>query len=287
MSAIELRQVDEVLSLYELEPVKDIYVEGPLDKSLLDWFLNKSGRSDVTVYTVDIIDISDDVLTKHGLSSQSNRSKVIALSYELTALPKVAAKVMCIVDRDYEDIMPQTNLNPFLVFTDFNSIENYVLNRNSLSKFVSIALGRLPTDTELLLSQMIMILRRIFYIRAANEKLSWSMRWINLRRYISVARDRLAFKEHAFVRALLLSNGRGGQKDTFDNTIASIEKESPSEDRLVIRGHDFMELLHLVANKLRTNRQYQDIHFFGGAFIASLEENDLSKHKLFKNILEL
>jgi len=287
VTAIELRQVDEVLSLYELEPVKDIYVEGTLDKSLLEWFLNKSGRSDVTVYTVDILDISDEVLTRHGLSSPSNRSKVIALSYELTALPKVSAKVLCIVDRDYEDILPQTKLNPFLVFTDFNSIENYVLNSSSLRKFVTIALGNLHTDTDLLLSQLIMILRRIFYIRAANEKLSWSMRWISLRRYLSVARDRLTFNERTFVRALLLSNGRSGQQATFDKAVATIETESPNEDRLVIRGHDFIEVLHLVAKRLRPNRKYQDIHFFRGAFLASLEESDLSKHQLFKNILTL
>jgi hypothetical protein len=48
-----------VIALYELEPdLKDIYVEGDIDKLIIDRFLKKYGMNDVSVKTAEDIDFS-------------------------------------------------------------------------------------------------------------------------------------------------------------------------------------------------------------------------------------
>ncbi|MFH1671821.1 MAG: hypothetical protein ABIF87_00100 [Pseudomonadota bacterium] len=287
MNTEELKRVEEVLTLYEIEAVKDLYVEGSLDKSLMEWFLREHGRDDVAVYTADILDVSNTLLLKHGLRFPSNRSKLVALSYELAGLRSVTSSVLCIVDRDYDDVMSITRQNPFLALTDFNSMENYVLSNKHVRKFVTVALGNLPCDIDTLLPQLGMILRQLFYIRAANEKLSWGMKWICPRKYITVRRDSLVFDCAAFVHVLLLKNGRSTQRSTFQKSIDSIASVSPSDDRLAIRGHDLMDILHLVASKLHPKRNYGDTCFFGCAFLASVAVDDLAQYELFRNVLRM
>lgn len=60
MCLFEKRTVDEVISICKLEPsTKNIYVEGISDKIVIDNFLKKQKKSDISVYNIDCIDYSE------------------------------------------------------------------------------------------------------------------------------------------------------------------------------------------------------------------------------------
>ena len=75
----------------------------------------------VSVYPIEFVDISDEILENIDLH-RFNRSRVIALSCELTKRRGDNRKVICLIDRDYEDYCPSGHANPYLVLTDGNSL---------------------------------------------------------------------------------------------------------------------------------------------------------------------
>ncbi len=80
------KTLDEIITLYQLEPsLTDIYVEGILDKGIILWFLNKTSKLHVNVYTIDLIEIPLTTITKYNLNVDSNRSKLIILASELNS----------------------------------------------------------------------------------------------------------------------------------------------------------------------------------------------------------
>lgn len=109
----EKKYIDELLALYELEKVKDVYVEGDIDKNVVEWFLHCNGRHDITVYSIDTVNISNEELDSYDLPYPSNRSKVILLSKKLAQEKKIQSTVLCIADRDYEDFIPSSKPNQY------------------------------------------------------------------------------------------------------------------------------------------------------------------------------
>ena len=285
--SVEQKKIDEILTLYELESVKDIYVEGNFDKDVFEWFLRSNGRNDISVYSIDSVEIPVEKLEQYNLPIPSNRSKVIALSCELAKAKNLESTILCIADRDFEDFLPISPTNLFLAFTDFNSLESYAFDFEIINTFISIGLGRLPADSNILISQLFSVLKSLFFIRLANEKLSWGMKWIKMDKYLIVFRDSIIFEETKFINALLQKNGRATNHDEFQNEIDELILKAPKEDKLLIRGHDLMEVFHVVAKKLRKKRNYGDVQFFSGALTSSLNVGSLSNYSLFKTLLGL
>src|SRR5882724_3058764 len=138
----EKRTLEEVAAIYNLEPqLKDIFVEADSDRFFLEWFLDRKGVFAVTVYAIDLIDIPDEILRKYNLPSHSNRSRVVALSCELATRCLHSLKVLCVVDRDFEDYAPTVSGGAYLAFTDHNSIDLYAFTPEVITKFILVTLG--------------------------------------------------------------------------------------------------------------------------------------------------
>jgi hypothetical protein len=74
------RTIEEIIVRYELEPsLRDIYVEGLEDKSLIEWFLSQHGQTNCAIYDVDTIEIPAELLFAENLVD-GNRSRVIFLA---------------------------------------------------------------------------------------------------------------------------------------------------------------------------------------------------------------
>ena len=102
------RTFDELVVRYELEPsICDIYVEGLIDKSLIEWFLNESDleTENITVYEIDTVDIPTNELFELGLND-ANRSRLIVFAIKLqTILKSQLPNVICIADKDFDDLI--------------------------------------------------------------------------------------------------------------------------------------------------------------------------------------
>jgi len=60
---MEKRTIEELLTLYELEPaIKDVFVEGPIDRAFFETVLRYARLGDVQVSEIEVIEIPEAVL---------------------------------------------------------------------------------------------------------------------------------------------------------------------------------------------------------------------------------
>jgi hypothetical protein len=279
------RTLEEVNALYSLEPeLRDIFVEGPGDKCFLDWYLHRKGITNVSVYQIDLIDVPGEVVARYGLPAGSNRSRVIALSCELASRQPEQRRVMCVVDRDYEDYCPICKSNPYLAFTDGNSLELYALTPTVVDKFLLVALGGFPLSVNTFIGQLRGILEQVFAIRLANERLQWGMTWVPFARYVEVMPDNIAFNQNEFVRAYLQKNKKWGHRQHFEEALGEAKDILLPDLIRRIRGHDLAGLILLIVRKLKRERQFGNAETLAGCLMTAIEADDLELQSLFRRV---
>lgn len=278
------RRLEEMKVLYYLEPsLKDLYVEGTTDLSILRWFFEKIRKKDVHIYSIDLVEVPDNVFEQANLSKHSNRNKVIVLAEELSKhfdQRRISAK--CIADVDYDRHLGRCRNNYILEYTDYTSFEMYFFNNKYVGKFVDIVLHGFPVSSAILMRDMKNVLQRIFLIRLANERLGWNMRWLPFRGYISWNRRRVKFDEERFLTNYLTGNGRRKDMKQFQAVMSDFEEQLHQDPRHNIRGHDFTYLFFLTAKRYKGRRAgFKDVETFERALCGCLELDFLKDEKLF------
>lgn len=276
------RTIGEINTLYELESeVCDVYVEGTTDKYFLDWYLRRKGYAHVTVYPIDVVDVPEDLLNTLSLSSGSNRSKVVALSCELASQQPEQRSVMCIVDRDSDDLDSCLPINAYLFPTDGNSLELYALKPAVMEKFLLVALAGFPVSAHNLIPRIVAILETIFAIRQTNERLKLGMEWVPFFPYISFDQFNMSFREEDFISAYLHKNKKWRLREKFVKTKKEIQRDLSPDITKRIRGHDLSDLLHIVVRKFRKDRAFTNSAVLEGCLMTAIESTDLEAHPLF------
>jgi len=285
---MELRKrIDELVARYSLEPkLKDVYVEGEIDKYILEWFLTTINRQDINIYTIDTVEVSEDVLQLYGLGIGSNRSRVIALSAKLAIILPPEIHILCLADRDHEDYIPTNVNNSFLVFTDYNSIELYLLKPSTIRKLFYLVLGGFPLTVEQIFKQVLSILEEVYLFQLTNQALGWNMQWIDFTRFIKIG-SKISFDLKIFEKAYLIKNSRFPQLVFFNEKKEELRSLLKDEPGLRLGGHDLMELLYFLVKKLKKKRKFGDVATFAGSFMGCLEAQDIRKESLFKRVLSL
>ena len=284
----EKRTLEEICSIYFLEPqLKDIFVEGRRDKSFIQWYLQDSNVDDVSVYSIDLVDIPDEVLAEHYLTKGSKRSCVLALACTLAARFPSGLNVLCLADRDFEDYRPTVKPNCYLLFTDCNSLDLYPFSLNTIQKFIMVALGGLPVSAETIMNFLDMILRRVFLLRLANELLGWGMEWVPFTRYVKISANSVRFDENRFIQAYLQKNRRWADHEEFHHRVREAERLLSSQTGRRIRGHDFSELFLVMIRKMRRDRKYGNRETLEGSLMVAIERRDLEATPCFQRIQAL
>ncbi|MES9852028.1 MAG: hypothetical protein ABW170_09380 [Candidatus Thiodiazotropha sp. L084R] len=282
----ERKSITELLALYSLEDtIKDIYVEGERDKQFISWFVGAEGGGRIGVYAIGDIDVSNKVLDKYNLPHGSNRSRVIAVANELSDGLPDCNNILFIADRDYEDYLPCMAESRFFAFTDYNSIESYIITEDAMRKIISIVYGLHSGHTPRFYYDLKEILRKIFSIRLANESLKWNMSWIEFNKYIKV-RPILVFNEEKFIEAYLRKNSKWSKRAEFNTCLELCRKQLHDDCRLSIRGHDFSALLLHYLNKKCIRKKLDKVDLFEGFLLSSLERNDLLNEGMLKLVHE-
>ena len=282
------RTIKEVCAIHEMEPtLKDLFVEGSTDESFIKWYIGNSGAGSVSVYPIDLIDVPDEIVLKHGLTAGSNRSRVLAVACELAEQRPQGLSVLCLADRDFEDYCPSVRDNAYILFTDCNSLDLYAFTLHTMRKFAAVALGGLPMPAETLMDMLIATLRQIYTLRLANELLGWGMRWISFTRYISFQQGALTFRKEELIRTYLQNNTRWADRGIFENKVQEAERLLDQDPRRTIRGHDFGDLFLWLIRKLRSDRKYGNRETLEGSLMASVERCDLENAPFFRRLQTL
>lgn len=288
MGFIDIKQpLNEIRVQYQLEPsLKDVYVEGATDVSILRWFFDRKDKKDVHVYPIDIVEIPEEAYERSSLRAGSNRNKVIVLAEELSRdFDRKKIKVKCIADADYDRYLNRCRSNYILEYTDYTSIEMYFFNKPWLSKFVNIVLNGFTLSPAQLVRDLKNVLQRIFLIRLANESLEWSMKWIDFKEYISWSWGRIKFDEERFLRNCLIQNGKIRNANEFKALMRDFKEQLHQDPRHNIRGHDFTYLFFLTVKRYKGHHAgFKDVCAFERALCGCIELDFLKCEELFKRL---
>lgn len=286
---IEKRNIDDLIALYELEPsIRDIYVEGRFDKDLIEWFLSEFNQLNCAVYDIDTVEIPADLLFPEGLLDNS-RSRVIFLAMHIHGRLPITKSLTCIADKDFSFLLRGEEFNcPFLLFTDYTSMDIYLFNEAVLNKFFRLVV-RLPKLTAKdVLNRVSYVLEELFLIRAANQALNLGMTWLEFTRCCNHNLGNIEFKTEDFIDRYLNKNSKLAEKETFKDQIIQLRTNNNSLDvRCKIRGKDFIEVLcFYIKHYLPNSRaKFADPEIIKCSLLGCLDASLLAQENLFQQIL--
>ncbi|MEG4215865.1 DUF4435 domain-containing protein [Microcoleus sp. Pol14C6] len=288
------RKLDELVVRYQLEPsLNDVYVEGLTDKCIIQWFLEESNldTENVAVYEIDTIDIPTERLFELGLND-NNRSRVIFLAFELQSRVEGSLPpVICIVDKDFDNLIASSHIeSELLLFTDYTSIEMYLFDSNIIEKFLRLAVRKDDLKAVNIIKNISPILEEMFLLRAANQSLSYGMKWLSLKALKSCFKrsksGQLEFDSNGFVDKYLHDNNRNSDKIAFLDKVNELRNKNISEIRKKIRGHDFIDIFcwYIEPYLPKNKKGFSEPEIVLGNLLCCLDVDYLMQEKLFQEL---
>jgi len=287
----ELRRlIREQILIYDEEPsFKDVFVEGPFDARIINWFLKSHGRRH-NVLPIDLIFVPTEEVKALGLDD-GERDRLLtfgALLEKQLRNPQVSMPII-IVDLDRDALVsPLEPVCRTCLFTDFTSMEMYGYDTEVMEKLLSLGLHAKGITAQETLKLIEPVLIELFLIRAA---LHIAGTGISLRDNVVKYCKRNAESVEIKVRELLQHsisdyNIRPRQTPEQIMSIASeLRTKLPDDARLAIRGHDFTQLLTWVLSP-HIEKCFRNDAIITNGLIVALEKLALENHSLFFQLLQ-
>lgn len=282
-----LRLIKELVALYHLEPsVRDVFVEGSTDRSIVAWFLQEKGRSDASVREIDLIEVPREVLDKYQLVS-GNRSRVIALGKELSSrLGEAALQATAIIDNDFDRLLRKDQQCSLILYTDYTCMEMYFLRAETISKFLRVTLQRNAPDAEAALTRYRETLRELFLIRAANEALGLSLSMIDFSKCLTEVGGDFTFDRAEYLTRLLAGSNASNHRHAVLDKIEELRAVLSEDIRLSANGHDFIVMLWIDYGVLARRAGLTTESGVASALRGMAEINHFEQESLFVNLLK-
>lgn len=287
----ERRAINELSTRYELNPdISDVYVEGHIDKALVDWFLGEYHRTRWRVYPIDTVYVPTDLVSSHNLDI-GERGEVIAFAMELhQRLEHVdCQKPICIADSDALYLLGETVDCPLCMLTDFTCLEMYLFNSRVLGKFLRLFTRTPRLDSATILNEMAPILTLLYVIRAVAHR--WPVPFSVFANFYRCCSKRGATVE-LDARDLIsrsLQPLPAGERPTVDEVLSQVEQllpRVPSDPRFAIRGRDFVLLLawYLEGNGVGIDFRKPDV--VQRSLFTCVDLDVLGDYPLWRKLLE-
>ena len=281
-----LRTLEDLIARYELEPqLRDIYVEGSSDKSLIEWFLKEMGIDGAVVYEICTVQIDKEKVAVYG-EEDNNKGRVITLAHEMESiLGKEALQITCIADSDFDLILNKKYDCRLIIFTDYSSLEMYLFNENCMDKYFRLCIQGFSINVNETMDCLSKVLQEVFLIRLANKLLGLNMTWITFERCCKVGDGSIIFDVDDYITRYLNSNGWPVEKRKFVDFIEDWRPRLKKECRCQMHGHDFIELLAWFISKHGIERNLYDTDVVCRSLYGCVEIDDLKSGMLFSNLL--
>lgn len=282
MSKPYSRKLKELDALYRLEPIlNDIFVEGPEDSNLIEYFLFHHDLLNVQVYSVDVIDFGEAGATMDDLDG--NKKRVLYLAHYLGKLiEEKDLRLTFIVDRDFDTIDENYDSLPTVIYTDFANLEMYLLNEPSLRKFSTLVLKKFPLKADEIIAQITPLLVDVFALRYARLKLNNSWHLPALDKVFKINSQVVVYNREKLVQSFVDKNKCTQSTAEIEEYFAVIESKLTQlkDTRFFVHGKDYFEILFLLIRKVRNVHNFK-FKTFERAFIGSIEVGGLTSYELF------
>ncbi len=286
MNNIEPRTIEELIARYELEPtIRDIFVEGSTDKSLIKWFLEAETKQNVFVYEISTVEVSDHLVLE--LNQEINRrGQVLALAHTVKrSLGENSFQLTCIIDRDFATILGEEQHCDLLFLTDYSCMEMYAFNVPTMDKFLNIIVRGFPKTSATVLAELASVLQELFLIRLANKLTKYGLTQISWEKCCSVTELRLTFEINEYILRCLNTRGRRGEFEQFSLLVEEWRVKLSKDPRHQIQGHDFIEFLTWYIYKHRGIKEINDSAVVQRSLLGCIERAQLLDEPLFQTLL--
>jgi hypothetical protein len=284
MSA-QRRTIDELAARYELEPsLRDVFVEGPFDSSVVEWVLRTNGCAAGAVYEIGTVEIPAGLLEKYSLPA-GEKGRVIALCMELDSYLSPSTQVTGIVDRDYDTLLETSYSCPLLLISDYACMEMYFYDLDVVDKVLHFTTKGRARPAGEVLDLIKQVLCDTFLMRAANVSLGMGMTWLDLAGQCDVTRDSVTLDRATFAYKYLNRNAQLPNAGQFDERVASLRQRLTGDERNFMNGHDFVGLLGRYISKCVKNRSLGDPEVVERQLMQSADYARLSRENLFQQLL--
>jgi len=284
VSKVPRRTMDEFVFLHLSErSIRDIVVEGDYDKSIVTEYLSSSENPNLSVWTIDSIEIDDDEVLRTGRDA-NNRERIIYLAKKYEDLVGHAGGALFIVDKDFADLTENKLSARDLHYTDYSCMEMYFYNERSLRRFLTVYCNRPDWQAIDLMECIQSTIQRMFAIRAAAEALGIRLNWIDRCVCLSVNRLTLKFDDKEFISRLLSKIGLHDRNSELKERTDSMILEFSDEPRNQIHGHDFLRVLQFVLRSNNIAATSLDENSIGRALALSTAREELTQEVLFSTL---
>lgn len=285
-------EVDEIIAKFRHHPeVLNVYVEGEFDQDVIDRFCNLTGIDvDVSIYAIDMIDISNEELARLGLPVKSQKSRVIALAQMISGtIALKPSNLVCLVDADCDRVLGLTRQLDHIRYTDYTCMEMHSLDKLVLGRFLKFAC-KLPDRccTEFLeIAEL--ILPCLFVCRSVVQSLSVGLSIPAIASGQTKKNDLRSFDCERYLSAFRLRCRPKAEAEEIDVEISRIRGLLSGDLRNRSHGHDFIELLFEYLwhkGNLKLHDKGEDVVRFGGRLVAShLDCMELATGGFFSDLL--
>lgn len=286
MSSGDRKEIDEIITKYEFEPSldKEIYVEGTVDKAIVELFLKKSKIKNITVLDIQTVNIAKDKIVRLKLNfdedndENNNRTRIIALC------SLVKTGIIGIIDSDFDFLKsPCYEIPSHLLSTDYANMEMYCFNEETLEKLLLGYPSKQPENYRLFLNMLSSILQELFLIRYAKESIEKKLKYcdFNNKKYLFLESKTINFNKEIYLQNYLSHKQESIVK--FNAYIDEIKTKLPTENKKMIQGHDFVSLLQFYLEIKQKDAKLT----FEKSLYSSLEYDMLKEEEMFKKLLLL
>lgn len=276
------RTIAELEARYVLEPsLRDIYVEGPSDRVLVELALKCLGESSrIRAYEVDTVDVPAALLEKRSLLG-GNKGRLLALADELAikSTRDLQSSAACLADLDLDGILGTCRDYPLLVYTVGLSLDVVLTEPAVVQKLLSVVLLGFPQPAERLLDQLLPVLNERVLHRLAAAQLGIETEPQALAKSCTFDGWKLEFHASTFVRRYLEKARSVPLQSRFLESVEGNREAISREPRKYVHMGDFFELLHFCLRKVKPRLIPEYSHFrryvFGlveGQMVAALPE---------------
>ncbi len=278
----ERRTIEELVTRYEFEPnLKDIYVEGPEDKAILEGMLEEHQIAGVYVFEISSVDVP----TELG-EETSSRMKLVKLARELVgALQGKRLRLACVIDSDFDYITGHLDNNAFLLSTDYANMEMYFFSSGVFERLNRQCLRGRRITAHMIDNFMVPTLQSLFLIRYVNSTPDWHMKYLPFEKLLSFRRGHFDFNRDEYIRRYLSRNGRLSELAEFRQEIEAVGIPCGLDARCFMHGHDFLALLRRMLNNLRGRNVYGNDEVVFSILRACADYKALAQGQMFATIL--
>lgn len=244
------RQLDELITLYELEPsLREVITEGRSDASLLAWFLEGNDNETPVFALTDRLEISRELVDVLEVDV-GERGRILAAAAYVAQSAEASRGITFVIDSDFDHAFPTSKKMPSCVLTtDYANMEGYCYHPDVVEKFVRIGLRG---DANL---------RGNSFLAALEETLValFAMRWIfknlpgspglveRIERRCKVSNGHVALDLTRLItdsiNACADPRARDKSASELEQAILEAKKGFSCDVRQCIHGHNFVRLL--------------------------------------------